>query len=277
MRLALQRGHIPQQGGRYEVSTVAAIEPHVYDRLCKLGFQVQRFGADIPYGQTHEAALALHTDDGNDNKDGTNTLSGWSMGYWEAMHPGSQTLAGYIGSTYGKACSIRHGRDNYTGGLHYYYANRRFIPTTKFVIIEMGFACNPAERDYLLANAAKLGKALANGIGYYFGTEEAEVSTSSSRVSTGARTKLAEGYAHIGKNGNLTEGCWLHISQFDADMAHATVSVISNTAAKSKTYDLPRNKDLNLNLEGFGIAGPVLWRVSTDVAAVVGADNRVWS
>jgi hypothetical protein len=269
-RIAVQRGHIPGEGATGETATVALIEPYLVNKLVKAGLDVQRFGADIPYGQTHDLAIFLHCD-----SDGASSF--WTMGYWEDMHPGSQKYVGYIEEAYGKICPWRHGDDNYTGGEHYYYANRRFIPPTKCALIEMGFVSNPRDKAYMQEHPSLFGEAIARGILKYLGKEETELSVSSSRYGKASRLTLLEGHAHIGKNGNLTEGCWLLITNFSAPIAAVQVMVVSDTMAKSQTYKVALNKTQVVNLEGFGITGTVTYRVSSDVEVVADADHRVWS
>lgn len=277
MRAALQRGHIPNEGGRYEVSTVAAVEPYVYERLASLGFQVQRYGADIPYGQTHDVAISLHTDDGGDNPDGSNTRTGWSLGYWTEMHPSAQRLAGCVAEKYSKAVPWRRLRDNYTNGLHHYYGNRRFHAPTAFVIIEMGFACNPNERAYMLANAPKLGCAIADGVGRFFGKETIEMERWSNRQ-TWVRVELVETHVYVGKleGQDTTEDAWLLISPFDMG-AVVTVQAITDNDTKTVRHTVPLNKTRVVTASGFGLPGTVLLRVSSDKPVTVTVDRRGWA
>jgi hypothetical protein len=269
MRVAVQRGHIPAQGATHETETVALIEPFLVAKLVKAGIGVQRFGADIPYGQNHDAAIFLHCD-----SDGA--ASFWTLGYWEEMHPGSRAYAGYIAEAYGKVCPWRHGDDNYTAGEHHYYGNRRFVPPTRCALIEMGFVSNERDRLFMVEHPQLFGEAIARGILKYFGKEETEMNTSSSRTTT-PRMTLLEGHAFVGKNGNFVEGCWLHVTNFDAPIANVKVMALTDNGVRSQSYKIALNKHQEVNLEGFGLTGALTWRVSSDVPVVISPDWRVWS
>jgi hypothetical protein len=141
----------------------------------------------------------------------------------------------------------------------------------------MGFVSNERDRRYMQEHPRLFGEAIARGVLKYAGKEDTELSTSSSRYGKASRSTLAEGHAFVGKNGNLTEGCWLHITNFDAPIANVKVMVISDNAVKSQAYKVALNKHQEINLEGFGLTGTVTWRVSSDVDVVVTADSRVWS
>ena len=175
MRIAVQIGHVNgQAGAAHEEETLKLLLPHVVARLQQGGHSTTIFDGRLqhePANNQHDydAAVFLHCDSG-----GTSS-TGFSIGYWEEMHPGSQALALVLRDVYARASGLRFIGFNITVGEHHYYGNRRFTRRTKCTLIEFGFVSNPNERAYLQANAQKLGHAVADAyIRYFGGTQSAE-------------------------------------------------------------------------------------------------------
>jgi hypothetical protein len=140
----------------------------------------------------------------------------------------------------------------------------------------MGFVSNERDRLFMVEHPQLFGEAIARGILKYFGKEETEMNTSSSRTTT-PRMTLLEGHAFVGKNGNFVEGCWLHVTNFDAPIANVKVMALTDNGVRSQSYKIALNKHQEVNLEGFGLTGALTWRVSSDVPVVISPDWRVWS
>jgi hypothetical protein len=106
---------------------------------------------------------------------------------------------------------------------------------------------------------------------------EVEAVRWSTRNTTWDRVTFCESHAFLGRNeGQRTdEDCWLAITPFDGD-AKVRVEVITNSAVKGYTYNVKQNKLQEVALSGFGLTGPVTYRVSSNVPVVVTADLRGW-
>jgi hypothetical protein len=278
-RIAVQIGHVNSArwgpGATHEVETTTKIHPYLVAMLQKAGCQVETFGGDLPYGLTHDIAISLHCDAG------TPEMTGYSLGFWEEMHPGSRELAAHVKAFY-DVLGIRPYRENYTLGLHHYYGNSRWAPTTKFVLVECGFVSNLNERVWLQSHPQQVGEQIALGVLDYLNikTKEESTMTSSSRT-LGARGVLFEGHALIGKNGPLVEHAYLNVTGLDKT---ARVNVLvwgggqrrqTKENTKNPPYVLKPSESIGIDLNGFGIAGPVTWRLWSDEVVLFSPDWRV--
>ena len=167
--IAVQIGHVNgQAGAAHEEETLLKIFPHVLNRLRCAGCKLTAYDGSLQYESgnwqhDHDGAVFLHCDSG-----GTGS-TGFSIGYWDEVHPGSSKLAAVLKDTYGKASGLKFIGYNITVGEWHYYANRRFSHRCKCTLIEFGFVSNPAERAFLQANAQKLGYAVADAYTAFFG------------------------------------------------------------------------------------------------------------
>lgn len=179
MKVAVQIGHVNgQAGAAYEEEILRLLFPHVVAGLRAAGFQVQGFDGSLQFEPANNqydyaAAVFLHCDAWSV------ASSGFSIGYWEEMHPGSEKLAKILHETYGRVSGLQSKGFNITVGEHHYYGNRRFTRRTKCALIEFGFVSNPTEREFLRSNADKLGTAVAKAVSIFLGApappEEEEV------------------------------------------------------------------------------------------------------
>ena len=97
----------------------------------------------------------------------------------------------------------------------------------------------------------------------------------SNRSSVGRRVMLFENNVFIGKNeGQQTnEDVWLAFRPIDSN-AMVKVEVITNETVKSHLYPVERNKIQEVGLSGFGLTGPMTYRVTSDVPVVFSEDGR---
>lgn len=163
-RVAVQIGHIPDEGAPHETEVTKTVAPFVVDELKRAGYAVDVFGKDIPAGQTHDAAVCLHADDCG-RKDAT----GFSIGYWKELLPNSEALARTMRDGYATASGLKFIGFNISIGEHHYYGFRRWKKPAAVVLIELGFCTNPKERAFMLANAETLGRAVARSMIKYLG------------------------------------------------------------------------------------------------------------
>ena len=169
MRIAVQIGHVNgKAGAAYEEETLKLVFPHVVQRLKDSGQSVTTFDGSLQnedgrWQYDFDVAVFLHCDSY------AVTNSGYSIGYWEEEHPGSEKLARVMKDVYGTASGLGFVGYNITVGEHHYYGNRRFSHRTKCVLIELGFVSNPAERKFLQANSQRLAYAVADSISLYLG------------------------------------------------------------------------------------------------------------
>ena len=101
----------------------------------------------------------------------------------------------------------------------------------------------------------------------------------STRETAGShRVKLFEGHAYIGPNlGQQTqEDCWIAMTPFDGE-THIKLQVITDDAIKTAEYDVKANKLKEVALSGFGLRGPVTFRVSADKEIALTVDWRGWT
>lgn len=169
MKVAVQIGHVNgTAGAAHEEETLKLIFPHVVAGLRAAGLEVREFDGSLQSepgnGQySADVALFLHCDSWSINS------SGFSIGYWEECHPGSERLAKIIQEIYGRASGLRFVGFNITSGEHHYYGNRRFSRSTKCALIEFGFVSNPLERRFLQGNAKRLAAAVVESVSKFLG------------------------------------------------------------------------------------------------------------
>jgi len=178
-RAVVQLGHVPGEGAQYETEHIRYIAPYVIGHLTNNGVEVGQYGAELPYGIDTDVAIFLHCDSG-----GTGS-SGFSIGFYEELHPGSKGYADYIYKAYRSASGLPFIGYNITVGEWHYYGNRHFTQRSKCALIEMGFVSNPAERAYLKANKKKLGTAIADGMLAYLGIESGVTELALARSDSG--------------------------------------------------------------------------------------------
>lgn len=169
MKICVQIGHVNgQAGAAHEEDTLKVLLPHVVDRLRQAGHKVTVIDGSLqsapPRNQyDYDGAVFLHCDSS------TTSASGFSIGYWEELHPGSERLARTLRDVYARASQLRFIGYNITKDEHYYYGNRRFSRRTLCTLIEFGFVSNPTERAFLRTNAGRLGRAVADAYIQHFG------------------------------------------------------------------------------------------------------------
>jgi hypothetical protein len=281
MRACVQLGHVGSTkwgpGAPYEEDHIKLVAPYVVKRLQNSGCAVDVYGGDMPFGMTHDVFVSIHCDSWS-----TASL-GWSLGFRDDTHPGSSTYAHKIKESYLTIPPLGSYQENHTIGLHHYNGFSHFGVSTKVCLVEMQFVSNPVGRAWIEARPEKIGVAIANGMLNYLGKpvkEEDEMSVSSTREVFG-RTKLAEGHAHIGANGSVTEDAWIMVTALEPDtIVYAQVwnnDVIKATkdGTKNPPYKLNQWKQQVIGLSGFGISGTISWRIWSEKQILISADYRV--
>ena len=257
MRIAIQRGHWQSAkwgpGAPYEDVTLGMIVPHIVNALKRAGQTTDLFGGDISYNQHYDAAAFIHCDsDGNS--------SGFSIGFWEEMHPGSQALASALRGAYSLVSGLKFIGWNITIGEHHYNANSKFITPCRCALIECGFVSNPSERAFLQSNAEKLGNGIAQGVLNYFGEVTMAEERWSNRADGIEPRKQFGGHFYIGKNEGqkTTEDAYLAITNFNnAKPVKVTLLVNNGKAQKSDSFNVPSVGTVEKDLRGYNLTGAV--------------------
>ena len=172
--VSIQRGHCFRRTGstgtagrlldgsyRTEQQYVDAVGHRIASAMRARGHRVYLLTADerVPHS---DVFVALHQDGSSSSR-----ASGASVGYpassasarYASLLKASYQLAGW---PYGFRA------DNYTAGLRGYYGYRRSSAPVK-VLLEHGFATNPAEQSYMWAHLDEAARAHADALDLYLG------------------------------------------------------------------------------------------------------------
>ncbi|MCK9288577.1 MAG: N-acetylmuramoyl-L-alanine amidase [Sphaerochaetaceae bacterium] len=274
--VAVQIGHKnDNEGATHEIETLEYVFPHVLHALDANGYGVKAFDGSLrrhPPNMQHKAdgAIFLHCDSASSKS------SGFSIGYWEELHPGSRDYAECIRKAYAERTKLKFGGYNITTNEHRYYGNWRFVRRCKCALIELGFVSNPKERLFLQNNARLVGHAVAAGIMDYFKNgkeideeDDMEINTSGSHV------KYFATHGYIGALAGKNEDIYAKASNVSRK---DTIVTFKCTNASGKSEQIPHTLKpgayKEVKCSKFRLTGAVLVEMSADQPILMSFDHR---
>lgn len=161
--ILIQLGHVAPREPGFEDGTGAAGEQEVVkkigaelEKVCKADsrFAVRvipgKVPADVRSGAyAVDAFISLHCDGSADK-----TRRGWGIGYPSGKV--NKQLADAVGAEIAKIHPAARIKDNYTTNMSGYYGYGRVPTPGPEILVEHGFVSSPAEKAWMIANAAKL-------------------------------------------------------------------------------------------------------------------------